>query len=157
MSSALLEPVRRAERGAVSWVTLLLLALAVTGGYLAWVWIPVYALNYEAKQVAYDYLNQAVKESDDALLVVLMARKLAALDKSDTLDENGERVSGPTVVVDPAHVTWERDTQADPPTLRIAFTYRRTILLPVLNRWVVKDLDVDINGDLARPNWGTTR
>jgi hypothetical protein len=150
-------PVRRAERGAVSWVTLLLLVLAVVGGYAAWVWIPLYLVNYEAKQVARDYIHQAVKDPDDAKLVQKMTAKLSSLDDSESLDENGAPVRGPSVVVAPDAVTWERDTDSDPPTLHVAFSYRRTILLPLLNRWVERDFYVDITEDLSRPNWGPAR
>ena len=56
---------RRGERGGVSWVTLLLLVLVVGGGYLAWVWGPIYFENYAVKQVVRDYMNQAIKNHDD--------------------------------------------------------------------------------------------
>jgi hypothetical protein len=147
----------RTDRGAVSWVTLLLLALLVCGAYLAWVWGPVLILNVEAKQVVRDYINQAVKNTDDAALVQNMTVKLAALDETVTTDERGKRQRQPTIVVDPSAVTWERNTDGDPPTLHVAFSYHRTIELPYLKRWVERDYVIDLTEEISRPNWGPPR
>jgi hypothetical protein len=157
MSSTLPTPVRRTERGAVSWVTLLLFVLVVGGGYLAWVWIPVYILDYEAKQVARDYINQAVKDPDDAGLVLRMTQKLAVLDSTEELDDAGKPVRVPVIVVDPSTVTWERDRDATPPTVHVAFAYRRRIELPFLDRSVEREFIVDITEDISRPDWGPAR
>jgi hypothetical protein len=157
MSPAPSTPVCRTERGAVSWVTLLLLVALVGGAYLARVWIPVFILNYEAKQVARDYINQAVKDKDDAGLVLRMTQKLAALDSYETLDDAGKGVRVPTVLVNPSAVTWERSHDSDKPTLHVAFSYRRTIELPILKRWVEREYFIDLTEDISRPDWGPPR
>ena len=43
----------RDQRG-VSWVTVLLLLCLAAGGYLIWVWGPIYLVHYEAKQVVWE-------------------------------------------------------------------------------------------------------
>jgi hypothetical protein len=125
--------------------------------YLAWVWVPVYVVHYETKQVARDYINQAVKDPDDASLVQRMTAKLAVLDETYSTDEHGKRVRVPTVVVEPSEVTWERKGDTDPPTLHVAFSYRRNIELPFLNRWVEREFTVDLTEEISRPNWGPAR
>ena len=37
------------ERGAISWVTLLLLVVLAAGGYAGWAWAPVYVDHYAVK------------------------------------------------------------------------------------------------------------
>ena len=141
----------------MSWVSLLLLALAVSGGYLAWVWGPVYFVHVEAKTVVRDYMNQAIKNQNDDALVLRMTQRLAALDEVNALDEDGTRVKVPAVDVKPEDVSWTRDADATPPTLRVAFTYRRNVEFPFLNRWVEHELSIDLTQDLARADWGPAR
>lgn len=147
---------RRGERGA-TWLSLLLLALLAGAGYLAWVWLPVYFVHYEVKQVARDYMNQAVKNPDDAELVANMTRKLAILDSVVGVDERGGRVVTPAVVVEPQDVTWERDTSGSPPMLRVSFVYERQVFYPLLDRTVTKVFTVALEGDLKLPDWGPPR
>lgn len=150
-------PFHRHQRGGISWVTALLLALLVGGGYLAWTYFPVYVLHYEVKQVVHDYANQAVKNSNDAELVANMVHKLATLDTQAQLDDRGQVVQVPTVQVEGRDVTWERDTSSAPPILHVQFDYTRTIEYPLLHRWTEKTLHVDITNDLTRPDWGPAR
>ncbi len=146
----------RSARGGISWVTALLLALIVGGGYLAWTWLPVYIVHDEVKQVVRDYINQAVRNPDDAQLVEGMVHKLRTLDEQDVVDESGNPDKVPTVQVAATEVVWERDTGA-PPTLHVAVEYTRPVAYPLLNRWTQKTLSIDITGDLSRPDWGPAR
>ncbi len=145
---------RRRERG-VSWVSLLLLIVVVGAGYLVWVWGPLYVAHYEVKQVVSDYLNQAVKNTDDAALRQAMCQKLASLAQERTMGERGQLVVLPAIQVDERVVTWERDQGAK--TLRIAFEYERQVVYPFLDRTAVKTFSVDKTGDLTPPDWGPTR
>jgi hypothetical protein len=145
------------ERGAITWVTIVGLAALATAGYLAVVWVPVGLVHYEAKQVARDYANQAVKNPDDAVLVERMCQKLRVLDSMESPGPDGRLEKHPTVEVQPGEVTWERDASAVPPTLHVAFEYRRDIHFPLLDRWTERIMRVDITEDISRPDWGPAR
>ncbi len=148
---------RRFERGAVTWVGLLLAVLVVGGGYLAWVWAPVYFENYTVKQVVRDYLNQAIKNPDDALLRHNMVLKIRSLDERTALDAYGRTVTVPSVALEENDVSWERDTRSQPPMLRVSFEYERQVEYPLLNRTGTKVFVVDLSNDLTIPNWGPPR
>jgi hypothetical protein len=148
---------RRYERGGVSWVTLVLLAAVVVAVYLTVVWAPVYVLHYEAKQVVHDYMNQAIKDRDDARLIEKMCQKLQSLDTTEAVGADGRPEKVPTVVVTPSDVTWERDSEATPPMLHVSFEYVRQVRYPYLEKvseWVGT---VDLYNDLTIPNWGPAR
>ncbi len=146
---------RRSDRGAITWVTLVLVAALASGAYLAYVWVPVYWLHYAVKQVVRDYANQAVKDPNDAQLVEKMCHKLRVLDETVGVGEDGRPVRIPSVLVAPREVTWERT--ADPPTLHVAFEYSRVVELPLLERTAEKVFEVDMVLDISRPDWGPTR
>ncbi len=148
---------RRGERGGISWVTLLLLAVVGGGGYLTWVWAPVYFENYTVKQVVRDYQNQAVKNHDDELLRHNMVLKIRSLSQRDALDEWGRPTRVPSVALEDRDVSWERDTRSQPPMLRVAFEYEREVEYPGLSRVTRKVFVVDLSSDLAVPDWGPPR
>lgn len=148
---------RSGERGAVSWVTALLVALLAGGGYAAWVWAPVYFENYAVKAVVQDYMNQAVKDPDDAALRRNMVLKIRALGDRDALDAYGRPVRVPWVPLDERDVTWERDTRSQPPMLRVSFEYEREIEYPWLNRSTTKVFVIEMSNDLSPANWGPPR
>lgn len=143
--------------GGVTWVTALVLLLLAGGAYLALMWGPVYVLQYEVKQVARDYANQAVKNPDDAQLVADMLHKLRVLDETLEYDEYGKAQKVPTVQVDPTQVVWQRDTSSQPPMLQVSFQYTRSVRYPFLDRWTTKTLFVEFENDLTRPDWGPAR
>jgi hypothetical protein len=145
------------ERGAITWVTALMLAGLAGGGYLAVVWVPVWVVHYEVKQVVRDYGNQAVKNVDDAALVDAMCRKLASLDTTRSPGPDGQLQAHPTVEVQPQEVTWDRDTAAQPPTLHVAFDYHRDVFYPLLDRWAGREMRVDLTMDISRAEWGPAR
>lgn len=143
------------QRGGVSWVTVLVLACLVAGGYLLWVWGPVYLVQYEVKQVVRDFANQAVHNPSDADLRMRMVGRLAALDRIDSVDEDGRPVRIPVVNVRPDEVTWERTQQ--PPALHIAFEYTRSVRYPLLDRVGETTFAIDDTFDISRPDWGSAR
>jgi hypothetical protein len=148
---------RRAERGGVSWVTALLLALLIGGGYLGWVWGPLYFELYAVKQVVRDYMNQAIKNRDDETLRRNMVLKLRSLEQIDGVDAAGRPERIPAIQVDERQVQWERDGSAQPPTLHIAFSYEREVVYPIIDRADVAVFDVDLTSDLTRADWGPSR
>lgn len=157
MASSSRRPGSLGERGAITWVTALIIAGLVAVGYLGVVWVPVWFVHYAATQVVRDYGNQAVKNTDDARLLEAMCRKLQAVDTIRVPGPDGRLEARPTVDVSPQDVTWERDTAAVPPTLHVAFDYHRDIYYPVLDRWTERTMRVDITMDIARADWGPAR
>ena len=150
-------PVRgkRLERGAASWVTLLIVLGIAVGAYAAVVFVPVWVLQYEVKQVVRDYGNRAVKDPNDARLLADMVHKIRTLAFEDGVDEAGRPVKVPVVNVQEQDVTWERT--AEPPSLHVEFEYPRSIQLPWLDRTVDRVYRVDLTMDLTRPDWGPAR
>jgi len=149
-------PPRRYERGGVSWVTLLILAAMVGTAYLAIVWAPIYVVHYEVKQTVREYMNQAVREKDDAKLVENLCHKLRTLHSTSGVGEDGRPVQIPSVQVTPEEITWERDIDAK--TLHVSFEYTRQVTFPFLSseprEWVGT---IDFNHDIAMPDWGPSR
>ena len=148
---------RPLERGQLSWVTLLLVTALGTGIYLGVVWAPIYIVHFEVKQTVRDYMNQAVKNRNDAHLVERMCQKIALLDSTVEVGEDGRKTRTPTVVLSPSDVTWERDTSATPPMLRVAFEYVRVVTYPLLDRTQEQVMTVDLSQDIEIPNWGPSR
>jgi hypothetical protein len=146
---------RRGERGGVSWVTLLLLAIVLGAGYLTWVWGPLYLETYTVRQVVKDYANQAIKNTNDAELRAAMVAKIRSLGQIDTVDQYNRAVKVPAVAVEESGVTWERDDRAK--TLRIAFEWDRQVVYPFLDRVTVKTFTFDTTEDLNRADWGPPR
>lgn len=136
-------------------MTLLLFAGVAGAGYLAWVWFPIYFDHYAVKQVVTDYMNQAIKNPDDATLRQDMVKKIAALVQVKSLDDRGRPVTIPAIVVDERAVIWERDREAK--LLHVAFEYEREVVYPFLDRTAVKTFIVDRTGDLTIPDWGPQR
>lgn len=147
---------RNSARG-VSWVSLLLLLSVAGSGYLAWIWAPVYFTHYEVKQIARDYMNQAVKDPQDEALVARMVERLGRVDVVAAVGADGERELRPLVVVDPRDVRWERDASTSPPILRVSFAYEREVRYPLLDRTATKILMVDLENELAPAEWGRLR
>jgi hypothetical protein len=147
----------RGERGGISWVTLLLIAAVTGGGYLGWVWLPVWFELYTVKAVVRDYMNQAVKNSDDETLRHDMVVKIRSLATVEGVDANGQPTRVPAVPLEERAVQWERNAAAQPPTVHVSFQYERRVLYPLLDRAEVRVLDVDLTGDLTRPDWGPAR
>ncbi len=148
---------RPVERGGISWVTLLLLAVVVGCAYLGYVWLPLQFDHYAVKQVVRDYMNQAIKNPDDDALRRNMVAKIRSLVEVETLDPAGRLVRVAAIDLDERQVTWERDSSAQTPMLRIAFEYERQVVYPYLDRTDVKVFTTDMTQDLARADWGPAR
>jgi hypothetical protein len=149
---------RRHDRGGVSWVTALLLVLLASAAYLAVAWYPVYVVHYAARQTVREFMNQAIKNKDDAQLVANLCAKLKTLATVPAVAADGREEEIPAINVDPQDVIWERDTGAQPPTLRVSFEYTREVQFPYLasmNReWVGS---IDMESDISVVNWGPLR
>jgi hypothetical protein len=136
-------------------VSVLLLLLVAGSAYLGWVWLPLYVDHYAVKQVVADYMNQAVRNHDDAQLVTKMVAKIHSLVQVETVDPAGRRSRVPAIPIEESAVTWERDQEAK--TLHIAFEYERQVVYPYLDRTDVVVFTVDRTGDISLPDWGPAR
>jgi len=122
------------------------------------VWVPIYFVNYEVKQVVRDYANQAVKNPADAHLVAAMVHKFRTLDSEPVLGEDGREHKVPVIDVKPQDVVWERAlSTVDPPTLHVAFEYSRRVVYPWIERIDEKTFQIDLTFDISRPDWGPAR
>jgi hypothetical protein len=148
---------RRGERGGITWVTLLLLVLVFGGGYLAWVWTPIYYESYAVKQVVRDYQNQAIRNPDDEGLRRNMVSKIRSLAERVAVDEGGRAVRLPAIALEDRDVFWERDTRSQPPMLRVSFEYAREVAYPFLDRTTTKVFSVDLSNELSIVDWGPAR
>jgi hypothetical protein len=146
---------RRLERGAASWVTVLLVLGLAGGGYAAVVFVPPAVLHYEVKQVVRDYGNQAIKNPNDEQLVRDMVQKIRSLDDVAGLDDAGRTVRIPVIDLKKEEVLWERSK--DPLELHVAFEYPRTLELPFVDRIVERVYQVDLTIDQKRADWGPQR
>jgi len=144
---------QRSERGAINWVTLVLLVSLVSGAYLAVVWGPVYIIRYEVGVVASEFANKAVRNKDDATLVGDLCSRLAGLAQVKTLEPDGTASLGPAIDVRPEDVTWERDPAATPPTIHVAFTYTTSVYYPGLQKFSEKTFTVDRAQDITPVKW----
>lgn len=147
----------RSARGQITWVTAAILAALVGGSYLAWVWVPVYIVDFQARQVVRDFMNRAVKNRNDAQLRADLVRSLARLGTDVVVGERGELEEVPAVAVAPADLVWERDTSGPAPVLHVAFDYVRVVELPLLDRSVEKTFSVEFTQDISIPDWGPSR
>ncbi len=139
----------------MSWVTLLLVVVVAGAAYLGSVWAPVYFDHYTVKQVVADYMNQAIKNKDDAQLVARMVAKIRGLSTVVGVDQYGQPTRTPAIPLEEAAVTWQRDDGAK--TLHIAFEYERQVVYPYLNRTAVKTFSLDRTFDITVPDWGPAR
>ena len=146
---------RRLERGAASWVTVLLVLGLAGAAYAAVVFGPPAVLHYEVKQVVRDYGNQAIKNPNDEQLLRDMILKIRSLDAVAGVDDAGRKIRIPVVELTREDVLWERTK--DPPELHVAFEYPRTLELPFLDRVVERVYQVDLTIDQKRADWGPQR
>jgi hypothetical protein len=146
---------KKLERGTASWVTLVVILGIAAGAYAAMVFVPVWVLNYEVKQVVRDYGNQAVKNKDDAVLLDGMLQKIRLLQQAEGIDAAGRKVMVPVIDIQKQDVTWERST--DPLSLHVEFEYPRVLELPWLDRTIERTYRVDLTMDLKRADWGPVR
>lgn len=143
-------------RGGVSWVTALLLLLVAGGGFLAWTWTPVWMMHIEVKQCVRDYMNRAIKNRNDAVLLQKMSDELRRRTAQEMPGEDGELVEASAVDLGPADVIWERE-EGDPPTLHVQFEYTRPVHYPLVDRWTEITLEVDLVNELTHAEWGQSR
>jgi hypothetical protein len=109
--------------------------------------------HLEAKRIARDFMNQAVHERSDDVLLNKLCRKLRNI-KAKTIAEDGEGLEDVSVVdLSPDEVTWERDAAAVPPMLHVAFEYTRPVYYPFLEKVQETTFGFEHTQDIAVPQW----
>jgi hypothetical protein len=144
---------RSRERGEFSWVSMLLLASLLGGGYLAVVWVPVYLVRYEAGVVTSEFANKAVHNHDDEALVQELVRRLAALDQVKAPRPDGSTGLVPAVDLKPSEITWVRDTAVSPPTIHVALEYTTSVYYPLMERFSERTFAIDRFQDIQPAKW----
>ncbi len=144
---------RSLQRGEISWVTVLMLLLLASGGYLAVVWGPVYIVRYEVGVITGEIANRAVNDRDDARLVAALCDKIRNLSTVKAPQPDGSILEVPAVELRPEDVTWERDATGMPRTLRIAFEYTTSVHYLLFDRFTEKTFAVDWSQDISPVKW----
>ena len=144
-------------RGAISWVTAVMLLALALGAYLAWVWFPIWMTHYDVKAVVQEYANLAIHNPSDGDLRERMAKKIESLEYEQVLLDNGTVGRQPAIRLAAQDVTWERENGEAGPVLHVAFEYQRRIFYPFVKAERIKTMTIDLRLDLSRPDWGTRR
>ncbi len=145
----------RREEGKITWVTVVMVAMLLGGGYVLYVWGPIYMDHYDVRQTVRGVANSAVMNPDDEHLKADLLAKLRSVRLEEFIDsESGQKTRRPVVNLQPQDLIWERDTRATPPTVHIAFDYVRQIHLPIFNKTQEKPFHIDMTIEISRAEWG---
>jgi hypothetical protein len=137
----------RKARGAVSLFTLVLLLGLAAGGYLAWMFVPVYLDNLDVREASTAAFNRMVADPDNDRVRGYL------IDRSKRIgthweSEGGTRVEKPGLGLTNADVVLERDTGEH--TGRVQVDYQREVKLWPSERFVSVDFHVEKAGKLAQ-------
>jgi hypothetical protein len=141
----LLDNVRQA-RGAVNFVTLVLLLGLAAGGYCAWLFVPIYLDNLDMREASTAAFNRMGADPDnDRVRVYLLSRtqKIGTHWES----EGGTRVEKPGLDLTDSDLILERDTYEH--TGRVQIDYQRQVRLWPTERFFTVDFHVEKAGKLA--------
>lgn len=144
----------RREDGKITWVGVVMVLMLAGGGYVLYVWGPIYMDHYEVKQAVRGVANSAVMNPDDERLKADLLAKLRSVRTEESIDEaTGQKVRRPVVALEPNDVIWERDAKSTPPTMHIAFDYVRQVELPIFKKVRQQAFHVDETIDISRAQW----
>ncbi|HSP20555.1 MAG TPA: hypothetical protein VLQ79_13620 [Myxococcaceae bacterium] len=125
----------RRPRGAVNLVSLTLLAAAVTGAYLGWIYIPLWLDDLDVREALAAGAGQLVSENtslDAPMIQKMVATRLSRVG-THWEEQEGKQLEVPGLGVEPADVELER--APDGKTGRVSLDYARTVKLRPLNRY----------------------
>ncbi len=121
------------QAGKVKFLTIVLLAAVVAGGYFLYVWGPLELDNFDVKKYCEQALNQTwrYKDTDHP-----RAKFLSLVGRMGTHpeDQGGETVQVPNINPDPEDMTVQIDQSVTPAVISIDARYARTVPLPGLKR-----------------------
>jgi hypothetical protein len=144
----------RREDGKITWVTVVMVLMLAGGGYVLYVWGPIYMDHYEVKQCVRGAANSAVMNPDDVRLKNELLGKIKSVRNEEFVNaETGAKDRRPVISLQSQDVIWERDTKSTPPTLHIAFDYVRQIRLPIFKKDTEKAFHVDETIEISRAVW----
>ena len=120
-------------RGAVNLVSLTLLVAAVSGGYLAWLWVPLWLDDLDVREALAAGVGQLGAENsglDAAAIQKLVANRLTRVG-THWEEHDGQQVEVPGLGLDPEDVHVEREGKNG----RLSVDYARTAKLKPLDRY----------------------
>jgi hypothetical protein len=123
----------------VNLVSLTLLAAAVSGAYLAWIYVPLWLDDLDVREALAAGVGQLVAENtamDAAAIQHMVANRLARVG-THWEEQDGKHVEVPGLGVEPGDVQLER--APDGRTGRLTLDYARTVKLKPLERyWTIR-------------------
>ena len=129
----------RRPRGAVNLVSLTLLAAAVSGAYLAWIYVPLWLDDLDVREALAAGVGQLVSENtamDAPAIQHMVATRLARVG-THWEEQDGRQLEVPGLGIDPGDVQMER--APDGKTGRLTLDYARTVKLRPLERyWTIR-------------------
>jgi hypothetical protein len=117
----------------VNLVSLTLLVAAVSGGYLAWIWIPLWLDDLDVREALAAGVGQLGAENsslDAAGIQAMVANRLTTVG-THWEERDGQQVEVPGLLVDPDDVHIEREGRKG----RLSVDYTRTVKLKPLERY----------------------
>ena len=114
-------------------VNLTLLAAVVSGGYLLWVWVPLWLDDLDVREALAAAVGQLGDPNQDDRVRVLAAGRLATVG-SHWEENDGRQVEVPGLNVRPEDIVIEREGRLG----RASLDYDRTVKLKPLERfWTI--------------------
>jgi hypothetical protein len=120
-------------RGSVNLVSLTLLVVAVSGAYLAWIWVPLWLDDLDVREAlaaGVGQLGTEVTSLDAGGVQRVVAGRLRNVG-SHWEEHDGKQVEVPGLGVEPDDVKVEREGR----TVRLTVDYDRTVKLKPLERY----------------------
>jgi hypothetical protein len=117
----------------VNLVSLTLLMAAVSGGYLAWIWVPLWLDDLDVREVlatGAGQLEVEVSNLDAAGIQKMVAGRLRSVG-SHWEEHDGKQVEVPGLELEPEDVKVEREGRVG----RVSVDYDRTVKLKPLDRY----------------------
>lgn len=137
----------RKARGAVSLFTLVLLLGLAAGGYLAWMFVPVYLDNLDVREASTAAFNRMVADPDNDRVRGYLIERSKRIG-THWENEGGTRVEKPGLGLTDADIVLERDPGEH--TGRVQVDYQREVKLWPSERLVSVDFHVEKAGKLAQ-------
>jgi hypothetical protein len=141
----------RSQRG-LTWVSFLLLVVAVAGGYWLFVFAPVYIDNAEVKQLCAQAGNMAYTEHRDEIIKSFVVSNIQNKFGYDEMQPNGMTRKAYSIDFDPEQDVRVERTQT-PPLITIDVSYGRRVSLPIIGGARTINFTVHADKDLSATKW----
>jgi hypothetical protein len=141
----------RSQRG-LTWVSFLLLVVAVAGGYWLYVFAPVYIDNAEVKQFCAQAGNMAYTERRDEMIKAFLVNNIRSKFVYDEMQPNGMTKKAYAIDFDPDQDVRIERTET-PPLINIDVSYGRRVALPIIGGARTINFTVHADKDLSPVKW----